>query len=88
MNIASTSKKILHSIADFNGVVKEPNEEQAVRIMEGLRDRYEAHHKVHFTMMRFVQRLRFLIVIFKIVSCLIKQLTSLMKRALVCAFAT
>ena len=30
-------------------VVKEPNEEQAVRIMEGLRDRYEAHHKVHFT---------------------------------------
>lgn len=29
--------------------VKEPNEEQAVRIMEGLRDRYEAHHKVHFT---------------------------------------
>ncbi len=30
-------------------MVKEPNEEQAVRIMEGLRDRYEAHHKVHFT---------------------------------------
>ena len=30
-------------------MVKEPNEEQSVRIMEGLRDRYEAHHKVHFT---------------------------------------
>lgn len=29
--------------------VGEPNEEQAVRIMEGLRDRYEAHHQVHFT---------------------------------------
>ena len=27
----------------------EPNEEQAIRIMEGLRDRYEAHHQVHFT---------------------------------------
>ena len=23
--------------------------EQALRIMEGLRDRYEAHHQVHFT---------------------------------------
>ena len=30
-------------------VVKEPNEEQAVRILEGLRDRYEEHHHVHFT---------------------------------------
>ena len=29
--------------------VNEPNEEQAVRIMEGLRDKYEAHHQVHFT---------------------------------------
>ncbi len=29
--------------------VSEPNEEQAVRIMEGLRDKYEAHHQVHFT---------------------------------------
>ncbi|MBQ9954062.1 MAG: ATP-dependent Clp protease ATP-binding subunit [Eggerthellaceae bacterium] len=29
--------------------VNEPNEEQAVRIMEGLRDRYEAHHQVRFT---------------------------------------
>ena len=29
--------------------VDEPNEEQALRIMEGLRDRYEAHHQVHFT---------------------------------------
>ncbi len=29
--------------------VNEPNEEQAVRIVEGLRDRYEAHHQVHFT---------------------------------------
>ena len=29
--------------------ISEPNEEQAVRIMEGLRDRYEAHHQVHFT---------------------------------------
>lgn len=29
--------------------VKEPSEEQAVRILEGLRDRYEAHHHVHFT---------------------------------------
>ncbi|WP_165062998.1 MULTISPECIES: ATP-dependent Clp protease ATP-binding subunit [unclassified Adlercreutzia] len=29
--------------------IKEPNEEQAVRILEGLRDRYEAHHQVHFT---------------------------------------
>ena len=29
--------------------VGEPTEEQAVRIMEGLRDRYEAHHQVHFT---------------------------------------
>lgn len=30
-------------------LVKEPSEEQAVRILEGLRDRYEKHHKVHFT---------------------------------------
>ncbi len=29
--------------------ISEPNEEQAVRIMEGLRDRYEEHHQVHFT---------------------------------------
>ena len=29
--------------------VGEPNDEQALRIMEGLRDRYEAHHQVHFT---------------------------------------
>lgn len=29
--------------------VGEPNEEQALRIMEGLRDRYEAHHQVAFT---------------------------------------
>lgn len=29
--------------------VGEPSEEQAMRIMEGLRDRYEAHHQVHFT---------------------------------------
>jgi len=30
-------------------MVKEPSEEQTVRILEGLRDRYEAHHHVHFT---------------------------------------
>jgi ATP-dependent Clp protease ATP-binding subunit ClpC len=30
-------------------VIKEPNEEQAVRIMEGLRSQYEAHHHVHFS---------------------------------------
>ena len=30
-------------------MVKEPSEEQAVRILEGLRDRYEAHHHVYFT---------------------------------------
>jgi ATP-dependent Clp protease ATP-binding subunit ClpC len=30
-------------------VIGEPNEEQAMRIMEGLRDRYEEHHHVHFT---------------------------------------
>lgn len=30
-------------------MVKEPSEEQAVLILEGLRDRYEAHHHVHFT---------------------------------------
>lgn len=30
-------------------MVKEPSEEQAVRILEGLRDRYEAYHHVHFT---------------------------------------
>ena len=30
-------------------LVKEPSEEQAVRILEGLRDRYEAHHHVRFT---------------------------------------
>ncbi len=29
--------------------VGEPNEEQALRIMEGLRERYEAHHQVQFT---------------------------------------
>jgi len=29
--------------------IGEPNEEQAMRIMEGLRDRYEQHHHVHFT---------------------------------------
>ena len=30
-------------------VIKEPNEEQAVRVMEGLRDKYEEHHHVHFS---------------------------------------
>lgn len=30
-------------------VIKEPNEEQAVRIMEGLLDKYEEHHHVHFS---------------------------------------
>lgn len=30
-------------------MVKEPSEEQTVRILEGLRDRYETHHHVHFT---------------------------------------
>ncbi|MDO5117139.1 MAG: ATP-dependent Clp protease ATP-binding subunit [Eggerthellaceae bacterium] len=29
--------------------VNEPNEEQTLRIMEGLRDKYEAHHQVHFS---------------------------------------
>ena len=29
--------------------VGEPSEEQSIRIMEGLRDRYEAHHHVQFT---------------------------------------
>ena len=29
--------------------VGEPSEEQTLRIMEGLRDRYEAHHQVRFT---------------------------------------
>ena len=29
--------------------VGEPNEEQSIRILGGLRDRYEAHHQVHFT---------------------------------------
>ena len=29
--------------------VGEPNEEQAMRIMDGLRDRYEAHHHVKYT---------------------------------------
>ncbi|MEF9841010.1 MAG: ATP-dependent Clp protease ATP-binding subunit [Raoultibacter sp.] len=29
--------------------IKEPSEEATMRIMEGLRDRYEAHHQVHFT---------------------------------------
>ncbi|MEF9925032.1 MAG: ATP-dependent Clp protease ATP-binding subunit [Raoultibacter sp.] len=29
--------------------VGEPSEEAAMRIMEGLRDRYEAHHQVHFS---------------------------------------
>ena len=29
--------------------VGEPTEEQAIRILGGLRDRYEAHHQVHFT---------------------------------------
>jgi ATP-dependent Clp protease ATP-binding subunit ClpC len=30
-------------------VVDPPNKEEAVRILEGLRDRYEQHHKVRFT---------------------------------------
>ncbi len=30
-------------------VVNEPNEEQTLRILQGLRDKYEAHHKVRFT---------------------------------------
>jgi ATP-dependent Clp protease ATP-binding subunit ClpC len=29
--------------------IQEPTSEQAYRILEGLRDRYEAHHRVHFT---------------------------------------
>ena len=29
--------------------INEPSEEQAVRILEGLRDRYESHHHVRFT---------------------------------------
>lgn len=30
-------------------MVGEPDEDAAMRIMEGLRDRYEAHHQVHFS---------------------------------------
>lgn len=30
-------------------VIQEPTSEQAYHILEGLRDRYEAHHRVHFT---------------------------------------
>ena len=30
-------------------VVNEPSEEQTIRILQGLRDRYEAHHKVRFS---------------------------------------
>ena len=30
-------------------VINAPNEEQTIRIMQGLRDKYEAHHHVHFT---------------------------------------
>jgi ATP-dependent Clp protease ATP-binding subunit ClpC len=30
-------------------VIQEPSSEQAYKILEGLRDRYEAHHRVHFT---------------------------------------
>lgn len=30
-------------------VVDEPNEEQAVRVLQGLKDRYEEHHHVHYT---------------------------------------
>ena len=30
-------------------MVNEPNEEQSVRILDGLRDRYEAHHHVRFS---------------------------------------
>jgi ATP-dependent Clp protease ATP-binding subunit ClpC len=30
-------------------VVEPPNKEEAVQILKGLRDRYEKHHKVHFT---------------------------------------
>ncbi|MDR0500772.1 MAG: ATP-dependent Clp protease ATP-binding subunit [Coriobacteriales bacterium] len=30
-------------------MINEPTDEQAVRILKGLRDRYEAHHRVHFT---------------------------------------
>ena len=29
--------------------VEEPTDEETVAIMKGLRDRYEAHHKVHIT---------------------------------------
>ncbi|MGI6217045.1 MAG: ATP-dependent Clp protease ATP-binding subunit [Coriobacteriales bacterium] len=30
-------------------LVGEPDEEEAIKILDGLRDRYEAHHRVHFT---------------------------------------
>ena len=30
-------------------MVNEPSEEQTVRILEGLRDKYEAHHQVHYS---------------------------------------
>ena len=30
-------------------MVGEPDEEESYKILEGLRDRYEAHHRVHFT---------------------------------------
>ncbi len=30
-------------------VIQEPSSEQAYKILEGLRDRYEAHHRVHFS---------------------------------------
>ncbi|HIT44851.1 MAG TPA: ATP-dependent Clp protease ATP-binding subunit [Candidatus Aphodovivens excrementavium] len=30
-------------------MVNEPSEEQTIRILEGLRDKYEAHHQVHYT---------------------------------------
>ena len=29
--------------------VEEPSQEDTLKMLEGLRDRYEAHHKVHFS---------------------------------------
>lgn len=56
-------------------VVKEPNEEQAVRIMEGLRDKYEELITCTSLMKRSRRQFRFPIAISKIASCPIRPST-------------
>jgi ATP-dependent Clp protease ATP-binding subunit ClpB len=55
-------------------LIQEPNEEDAISILRGLKERYEVHHGVRITDAQLLQLCNYRIVISPIDSCQIKLL--------------